>query len=123
MTCVKNQGRRAVSVCRIFEKFLGGILPERGPERYRRSVWCEFIPNHSVRKLRSITMYDVMAFMAHVDQVVKRQRNVRIINVVWCKMYLVMDDFSQLFAATFTDSAVNGLPVLYVCFPAFLPSG
>ena len=72
MACVKNQGRRAVSIRRFFEKILGGTMPERGPERDRRSVWCEFIPNHSIRKLRSITMNDVVTFVAHVDQVVKR---------------------------------------------------
>ena len=66
-------------------------------------------------------MYDVMAFMAHVDQVVKRQRNVRIINVVWCKMYLVMDDLSELLSATLTDATIHSLPVLYVRSSAFLP--
>lgn len=68
-------------------------------------------------------MYDVMAFMAHVDQVVERQRHVRIIDVVRCQVYLVMDDFSKLLATAFTDATVHSLPVLYVCFPAFLPSG
>ena len=68
-------------------------------------------------------MNDVVTFVAHVDQVVKRQRNVRIIDVVWCQVYLVMDDFSKLLATAFTDATVHSLPVLYVCFPAFLPSG
>lgn len=68
-------------------------------------------------------MNDVVTFVAHVDQVVKRQRNVRIIDVVRCQVYLVMDDFSQLLSTAFTDTTVNSLSVLYVCFPAFLPSG